>query len=292
MAGEEYTTKPRLDFAGIGFTKCGSTWIYKLLEEHPEVQTSKTKETDFFVNQDLENKPQNIKYLEEFFEGEEGKVRGEFSPMYINRDETLKNIKRFYPNVKLLVILRNPVDKRISEVMYNYRFKDDMERVDLNEVIQERFKNASPRSIYLDRLQKWMDHFPPQNFHIMVLEEMIADPYRGAADLYRFLGADDSYKPQAAEKKVNVAHAFRYPKLQKKLRNAHQQVKKHPRLAKILKKASRPLKLKQRILEWNRKEYGKPVISDQTRKLLFDIYKEEIGELEKLLNKDLSVWRQ
>lgn len=292
MPEEKNATKPKLDFVGIGFTKAGSTWVYKILEEHPGISMSKTKETNFFVNQDLANKPHNIKHLEQFFEGGEDKIRGEFSPMYINKDEALENIKKFYPDIKLLIILRNPADKRISEVMYNYRFKTDMERADFDQIVYERFKDAQPRSIYYDRLQKWMDHFPRENIYVMVLEEMISRPYEEASKLYEFLGADNSFRPRSASRKANAAHAFRYPKLQKKLRNAHQKAKKHPRLAKTLKKISRPFKLKQKILEWNRKEFQKPLISPKTRQMLFNTYKDEIQRLEKLLNKDLSVWRQ
>jgi hypothetical protein len=279
-----------LDFIGIGFTKSGSTWIYKILEEHPQIEVSKTKETNFFVTQDLENHPENLRYLKDFFGENDGKIRGEFSPMYINRDKALENIKRFYPKVKLLVILRNPVDKCISEVMYNYRFKDGMERADFDQILGERVKNAPPRSMYIEHLQKWMNNFPPENFHIMILEEMIADPDKKIAELYRFLGVDDFFRPEWAKKKANTAHAFRYPGLQKRLRNAHQRVKKHPRLAKALKKISRPFKLKQKILDWNRQEFQKPLISPKTRQALFNTYKDEIQKMEKLLNKDLSVW--
>jgi hypothetical protein len=286
------TAVPKLDFIGIGFTKAGSTWVYKLLEEHPDLQVSKTKETNFFVDQDLKNHPDRLRYLEEFFEGDRGRARGEFSPMYVNKDKALENIKMFYPDIKLLVILRNPADKRISEVMYNHRLKTDMEKLDIDRMIRERFEGAPPRFIYLDRLRKWMDNFPPKNFYIMVLEEMASAPQKGAAELYRFLGVNDSYQPQAAKKKVNAAHAFRYPGLQNFLRNQHKRVKKYPRLAKNLKKVSRPLKLKQRILEWNRKEFQKPDISEQTRQMLFNAHRQEIEQLEELLNRDLSVWKR
>jgi hypothetical protein len=285
------SSKPKLDFIGIGFTKAGSTWVYKLLEEHPDIRVSRTKETNFFVTQNLDNKPENIKYLEEFFEGGEDKIRGEFSPMYINKDKALENIKRFYPDIKLLVILRNPADKRISEAMYNYRFKADMERADFDKILKDRFANTPPRSIYFEHLQKWMDHFPRENFHIMILEEMIADPFSKIADLYRFLGADESCRPESASKKANAAHGFRYPKLQKKLRNAHQKVKRYPRLAGILKRTSRSFKLKQRIMAWNRKEFQKPPISGETRTMLLNAHRQEIGKLEELLGRDLSVWK-
>ncbi len=292
MSLEKNTIKPRLDFVGIGFTKAGSTWIYKLLEEHPEICMSKTKETNFFINQNLESNPRNIKGLERFFQPGRDKIRGEFSPMYISKDEALENIKKFYPDIKLLIIMRNPVDKRISEVMSNYRFKIDMERADFDKIVYERFKDAQPRSIYYDRLRKWMDNFPRENIYVMILEEMISHPYKEASKLYEFLGTDDSFRPESATRKANAAHGFHYPKLQKRLRNAHQRVKKHPSLLKILNKISRPFKLKQKILEWNRKEFQKPLVSEQTRQMLFDAYKEEIQELEQLLNKDLSIWKK
>lgn len=285
------SSPPKLDFIGIGFTKAGSTWIYKLLEEHPDIHVSKTKETNFFVTQDLDSKPENIKYLEEFFRGGEDRIRGEFSPMYINRDKALENIKKFYPGIKLLVILRSPADKRISEVMYNHRFKTDMESEDFDRLIYEKFKDAQPRSMYYDRLERWMEYFPRKNIHVMILEEMTAAPYKEAAKLYEFLGADTSFRPQAADRKANVAHGFRYPGLQKKLRNAHQRVKRHPRLARTLKNISRPFKLKQKIMAWNRKEIPRPPISEETRRMLLDAHREEIKKLEELLGRDLSVWK-
>ncbi|HMB65691.1 MAG TPA: sulfotransferase [Patescibacteria group bacterium] len=289
---QEDTKKPQLDFVGIGFTKCGSTWIYKLLEEHPEICMSKTKETNFFANYDLVAEPRKLKYFEEFFPRDCGdRIKGEFSPMYIARDIALKNLVEHYPKVKFLVILRNPVEKRISEVMYNYRLKSDVEKLDLDRVIQERFRDKPEQKTYSPRLAEWLQAFPSENFHIMILEEFARDPYNKISELYDFLGVDNSFRPQVAEQKANTAHGFRHPKLQKRLRNAHKRVKRHPRLAKALKSVSRPLKLKQRIMAWNKKQFRRPQVSTETKRILLDLHRKDIEELEKLLNKDLSIWK-
>ena len=285
------TDKPKLDFLGIGFTKCGSTWVYKCLEEHPEISVSRTKETSFFVNQDLLARPRDLKYLEKFFEDDGGRIRGEFSPMYATKEIALKNIKEFYPEVKLLFILRDPVAKRVSEMIYNHRFDGDMGRVDFDGMIYEKFKDAREQSVYYKHLKKWFDNFPHQNIHIMFLEEVKKCPERETERLYDFLGVDTNFKPQVLQKKANPAHAFRFPGLQRVLRDSHRRIKKYPRLLVSLKKFSKPFNLKQRILNWNKKDFQKPKISGRTEKLLFELHKKEIDQLEKLLKKDLSFWK-
>jgi hypothetical protein len=84
--------------------------------------------------------------------------------MYIAKDIALKNLAEHYPNTKFLVILRNPVEKRISGVMYNHRLKSDVEKLDLDRIIQERFRDKPEQKTYSPRLAEWLRVFPRREF--------------------------------------------------------------------------------------------------------------------------------
>src|SRR6056297_562433 len=102
-----------IDFIGIGAQKAGTSSIFHFLKEHPEICTSSKKEIHFFDKE--YNYLKGIKFYRKFFNNCSSKnIKGEFTPRYIYHPKVAQRIKKYFPDVKLIVSLRNPIERAIS----------------------------------------------------------------------------------------------------------------------------------------------------------------------------------
>ena len=167
------------DFIIIGATKCGTTSLFSYLNQNPQILAPHKKEIDFFnrhfdlgVEWYLAQFPA-IADLPEF-------ITGEASPFYIYDEQVIDRIKQLFPNIKLIAMLRNPIERTISE--YYHAANHGVESRSLEELIRietERLATMSRseavqvfgyllNSIYVEKIAKWMDAFPPEN--ILIIE--------------------------------------------------------------------------------------------------------------------------
>lgn len=287
----ENYNKPDLDFMGIGFIKCGTTWLYDCLSEHPEVCMSHIKETRFFVNNDILNDFSRIENYKHYFDGcKRGQLKGEFSPQYIESDLALKQIKEFYPDIKFILMLRNPVERAISKYFFDLKYSEK----DIKRQVDKDILNKYPNSqyyFYYNSIKKWFNHFPSQNIHIIILEEASINPKENIKKLYSFLGIDSDFIPQGLNKQSNKAHVFYFPNLQKIFSKSHHFLKKRPAISKFLKRVRPLYRLKEKIRSKNIKYYNKPEISLEVKAELQKKFQSEVEGLENFLNRDLSIWK-
>ena len=122
-----------VDFIGIGFGKCGTTWLADCLAEHPEVYIPKKEMGYFneFISTDREFAPEKIpnmtalkpiEWYEKFFsQAPEGTIKGEFTPSYVLCSQARDKIRYNYPSVKLVVMLREPVTRTRSKWLHRKR---------------------------------------------------------------------------------------------------------------------------------------------------------------------------
>ena len=119
------------NFLIVGVQKAGTTSIYNYLQEHPQVYMSLVKETNF-LEKDWENMPpeqQNKngivtleKYSELFADVKDEIAIGEASPNYLfHYESSAARIKKYVPDAKLIVVLRNPVERAYSDYLMHIR---------------------------------------------------------------------------------------------------------------------------------------------------------------------------
>jgi len=105
------------NFFIIGAPKCGTTALASYLSAHTDVFFSHPKEPTYF-NQDFDEKPRaahNEKEYLHLFEQADGlKMVGEGSTRYLSSNVAVKNIMKFNPQAKIIIMLRNPIDMYIS----------------------------------------------------------------------------------------------------------------------------------------------------------------------------------
>ena len=187
----------------IGAQRSGTTLLTKILDSHEQISMAKPikPEPKFFLN--------SIKlfnyndYFDKFFDNK-GNVRifGEKSTSYIESKIAAKQIKKYLPNSKLIIILRDPVKRAISN--YFFSINNNLEKMDFEEALRNennRILNkddsasVSPfayfsRGIYINYLEYWLKFFERQNILILVFEDLILN--KKIDFIYDFLMVDKS----------------------------------------------------------------------------------------------------
>ena len=106
------------DFLGIGTQKGGTTYLYELLKQHPQVFLANPKEQHFFS---LHWHRGSDWYRNQFDEAAAGQICGEITPYYMFHPEAPSRIASLLPKVKLVVLLRDPVERALSQYFHSYR---------------------------------------------------------------------------------------------------------------------------------------------------------------------------
>jgi hypothetical protein len=288
----------KLNFIVVGTAKSGTTSLFNVLKNHPDIFIPEKKEMNFF-NYGTDSKiGPNKKYLDDYPEQiydinqyhnhykDSAKINGDISPVYLyNHETTIKNIKKYCKDdIKIIIILRNPIDRAFSQYMHAIR--EGWENKDFyNALISEedRKKRGISYNFYYARFGKYylqvksfIEEF--KNVKIYFYEELFDDKFY--KDLFTFLEVK-----KIKIQKTPRLNATGVPKLfiLKKSLDFLKSIK-------ILKIVANYLGLKQfyiKIKFWNLK---KNIMDDKSRNYLKNYFKKDIKSLEKLLNKNLSSW--
>ncbi|MCW3992275.1 MAG: sulfotransferase domain-containing protein [Candidatus Bathyarchaeota archaeon] len=192
------------DFIIIGGQRCGTTSLYNNLVRHPCIAPAFRKEAHFFdvyfdrgISWYRSLFPTSIyRYYAERMRGG-GFATGEASPYYIFHPHAPKRVFDALPRVKLIAILRNPVDRSYSHYSARVRrgvetlsFRDAIEREEerlrgeLERILEDenyyspnhRLFSYLSRGVYVDQLRRWMGLFPREQLLILKSEDFLADP--------------------------------------------------------------------------------------------------------------------
>jgi hypothetical protein len=157
-------------FLGIGAPKAGTTWLYRVLESHPDVAVPRHRKEIHYFDHNFER---GLQWYEAFFPNREAAAVGEFTPHYLydpaapERVHSVPSIQRF------LVILRNPVDRAFS----HFRFRRGQDNTSESfEQFLDREPNALAWGHYGRHLAGWFEAFGPRPFLVLLFEDAVRDP--------------------------------------------------------------------------------------------------------------------
>jgi hypothetical protein len=198
------------DFLIIGAQKCGTTFLYHLLCQHPYVEPATTKEVHFFDT----NFAEGVQWYRSHFSPpsqQDGRkiLTGESSPYYIYHPHAARRAAKVVPRAKLIALLRNPVDRAYSD--YNHKFREAREHLSFEEAIEaeeDRLRGEkeklladedyhSPkyrkysylsRGIYVDQLVEWDRHFDRDQLLVLKSEDFFENPRESYERVLGFLG--------------------------------------------------------------------------------------------------------
>jgi len=283
------------DFIIIGAQKSGTTALWKCLRKHPEIFMPEEKEINYFKS-DENNYAKGIDWYAGFFkDSKDEKSIGEASPRYLFYPDVAEKIHRFNKDIKLICILRNPVDRAYSHYWHNVR--DGLEDLSFKEAVdreKERIKESDynyraysyiSRGFYYDQIRHFLDYFDITQIHFIIFEELIKHPAEIIEKTLEYLNVDTSFIPKMDH--VNQASALKYPLIYRRIRS-----KSDYMLDIVREKTSYAIRDKiSRLLRKIFTNKGKyPRIDPKLRKYLERIFNEKNRMLSQLLNKDLDIW--
>jgi hypothetical protein len=201
--------RPLPDFIIVGAQKSGTSSLYYYLTQHPKIITASKKEIHFFDK----NFMKGIKWYRKHFplsvRFSKETITGEASPYYLFHPRVAQRISQTLPNVKIIVLLRNPTERAISHYWHevregrekysmvkafkkeSQRLKGEKERIvtdkDYNSFNYPKFSYLK-RGIYTPQLKEYFKYFDKCNVKIIKSEIFFKNPQKTCNEIAAFLG--------------------------------------------------------------------------------------------------------
>ena len=295
------------NFLIIGAAKSGTSALYRYMKQHPDIYMSPIKETHFFSYKDsppntrgpgdtINRAITDFDTYKSLFAGVTNELAiGEASPTYIYNMRAPLLIKQILPEARLITILRQPADRAFSAFMHVIRDKREPEK-DFSKALeleQERInQNWGPiwhyekGGYYFDQLSRYYNLFDRQQIRVYLHDEFSANPKLVLQDIFRFLGVDDQYIPDVSMK-ANVSGI-------QKSETADWMMERLFNRTNPLRYIARQIvseDLRWRVTASVRgRNLNRPVIPPDIRVDLTARYREDILNLQKLIDRDLMHW--
>ena len=289
------------NFMCIGAAKSGTTTLYDILKQHPEIFIPAFKEPHFF---DIpENYNNGIDWYEKnYFRNINKKIIADFTPSYFFEKETPKRIfKDLGTQIKFVVLLRNPVDRAYSHYLHSVR--DEHENLSFEDSLKqenERLENYEKKGDYLsylrnsyfhqglygDMLERYLKYFTLDNFlFIHFEEEFLQERKMIIQKILEFLSIEVEVELQTRIRSNPASKA--------KLKFLKKIMNKRGWWRNVLKFMIPSIQIRQiisnKVQRANLKEFQKEKLSEKLKTDLYNEYfKEDIIKFEKLTNKKLS----
>lgn len=284
-----------------GVNKCGTTSVFRYLADHPEVCASSIKEVRFFVQESYDSSDSSHdEYLSCFSHCKNKRVLLEASPSYFSWGEKVANrIVRLIPTVRIIVFLRNPVDRlysyyRSALVYDNYanallsdvsfsEFVDialqadqDCEETDVQRV---EFRRALHQGRYAAHMETFGSQFLREQICYVFFEDFADNPHRVMNDICTFIDVDTQFFDEYDFRVENKTRSFRSIKLQKLGFSVNM------RFEKILNRNPELRRMAQSLYRWanERRDQAGVRIDSETHRKLLDFYGDENVRLRQLL---------
>ena len=286
----------------VGAAKCGTTSLHNYLKQHPDIFMSKQKEPHFLINSDIgeDRIHKAITVLEDYedmFKTDSiYKYKGESSVMYLAFPEfSIKNIKKYLdPDVKIIIMLRNPVERAFAGYLHNLRYNPS-ENLSFEEAFEKsearyyQERDITPDTRYLhvgnyySQVESFMSMFN-DNVLVIMYEDYVNDIDLCLANVFDFLDIDKISVDTSTRHMVG-GWIFKRKFLRNLLipKNNFKSLIKSFLPNKKIRKA-----IKQKIM--NMITVENPSISKDMHKKLTEYYRKDIDNLSKLLNKELNCW--
>lgn len=206
------------NFMIIGGQRCGTTSLYNYVAQHPDVVPAFIKETHFFDRA----YGRGLDWYRTFFPLSNSshpgrkKITGEATPYYLFDHYVPARVAEAVPDVKLIVLLRNPIDRAYSH--YQFESRIGKERLSFAQAVEREFELFSEeearvladpeyqsdvfsrfsyvaRGLYLKQLQRWRKYFSEEQFLIIKSEDFYKNTAAVLSSVFWFLGLDDVLIP-------------------------------------------------------------------------------------------------
>ena len=197
----------KVDFICVGAQKAGTSALDYYLRQHPQLALAKRKEVHFFDHDAFFSTSRtNYRSYHRFFDPRlSSKLHGEITPIYMFWDQALERIKAYHSQVKLIAILRNPVDRAFShwnmEVSRGKESRGFLEAIqaDMTNDQKDRITSYVKRGFYHAQVRNMLGLFPKEQLLFIKYEDFITAQEMSLEKVFRFLGVQAgqfAYEPK------------------------------------------------------------------------------------------------
>jgi Sulfotransferase domain len=278
------------DFIGIGAQRSGTSWMYACLYEHSEICMPQ-KETNFFSRD--RNWIRGFDWYEGIFGNcKRSAIAGEFSTSYLATAEAAARIKDRYPDVRLIVSLRHPVDRAYSSYL-----NDIVAGVVPAETGFREALLAHPEYVeagrYARHLRRYLQLFPRDQLFVSFFDDARRDPLAAMRQIYEFLGVDPTFRPTMLDRRVALGRVPRFQWMERALIDASGAFRTRRALRPLWWTAKR-LGMGDRLRELNTRHRAADAngLGSDDREALIRELEPDISALEQLLQRELPGWRR
>lgn len=190
----------KVSFIICGTQKGGTTALDYYLRKHAEICMANKKEVHFFDDDSLfqNNKNNYLRYHKNFDPKSKHKVIGEATPIYMYWNDSIKRIYNYNPEIKLIMILRNPITRAFSH--WNMEFERLKEQNDFFEAIQKEYSSIQKkihiqnrvssyleRGLYSQQIKKILEYFSRDQLLIIRSKSLKNNPQETLNNISKFL---------------------------------------------------------------------------------------------------------
>jgi hypothetical protein len=298
------------NFLIVGAARSGTTAIWQYLRQHPQVYLSTRKHTRFFAyetetpsfNGPAPTRPTlpyaiaDVESYHALFDGVTNEVAiGEASHSYLYKPEAADRIREYGSGMKLIAILRNPAERAYSnhaqmvrngrERITDFALALEQEEVRIRDNWWPEFHYVRV-GLYHRQLKRYFDLFERDRIRVYLYEDLGSDPTGMLRDVFRFLDVDDSFVPEAS---------VRYNASGLPRNGAVHLLLQRLRRARPVAEQLLPEKHNRRLLRigggLHNRNLVRTRLSPEVRRKVIDTYfRDDIMELEGLIERDLSAW--
>jgi hypothetical protein len=185
------------DFVVIGGKKCGTTFFYHLLTQHPHVEPAASKELHFF---DALFDEETVEWYRRCFpvpKWENGRrtITGEATP-YIASRHAPERMAEVVPGAHLISLLRNPIDRAYSD--FQQVVRKGREPRTFEEAVGDETSEYLTRGVYVDQLLRWSEFFDREQMLVLKSEDFFERPTDILSRVLDFLDLP-GWQPEEAE---------------------------------------------------------------------------------------------
>jgi hypothetical protein len=295
-------SSPKPNFFIVGAPKAGTTALYSYLRQHPEIFMCLPKEPQFFAA-DTCGDQRNVATLSEYlgyFKEARARAIGEASTCYLSSPGATRDIREFCPKARIIIMLRNPIDVMYAE--HSERLVGGAEHIvnfaaALDSDEPRRFRSGRFKGqrvvrpgyrelvLFSQQVQRFFDAFGRPNVHVIVYDEFAKNAGLAYKDVLAFLGVSPNH--ECAFNVVNSNRRIRSTIVQDLVRHPPETVRK---LARAFVPRSTRQRLATTLNRRNVQFVARPVMDQQLRKRLELEYVQEVQQLSRLVDRDLSKW--
>lgn len=293
------TTGPNLLI--VGAPKCGTTAMWRYLGQHPDIWMCPKKDLHFFGSDlEFQNRDRLGKsvYLSHFKANEESVV-GEASVWYLLSTKAAEEIHAFDPKMKIIIMLRDPVKTiyaHYTQMLFNGLGDENV--LDFESALNLESKRKRGEALppntplrqalfyrevvsFAVQVQRFQNHFKPNQVHIVLQDDLVADTAKVVSETFSFLGVDPTHKIDT--KAINRHKVVRFEAVRKLIAATPTGLK-----------STIPTQFRQRLSRQIRKlnskhEKRKPMDPRLSNDLRLE-FAPDIQRLAELIGRDLSHW--